>query len=65
MCRCGHPSEAHTHYRAGNDCAQCECPRLVRSERRTRVGIALLGVVLLGLGVWAAMSGGPWPSNYR
>ena len=26
-CRCGHPREAHQHYRAGTDCALCRCLR--------------------------------------
>lgn len=24
-CRCGHPRVAHEHYRAGLDCALCDC----------------------------------------
>ncbi len=24
-CRCGHPHEAHEHYRPGTDCALCSC----------------------------------------
>lgn len=23
---CGHPAEAHEHYRRGSDCALCRCP---------------------------------------
>ena len=23
VCQCGHPHEAHTHYRRGSDCAIC------------------------------------------
>jgi hypothetical protein len=26
-CRCGHSEHAHEHYRRGNDCALCACPR--------------------------------------
>ena len=26
-CVCGHPQEAHEHYRPGSDCALCDCPR--------------------------------------
>jgi hypothetical protein len=27
-CVCGHPKQAHQHYRAGTDCALCTCTRL-------------------------------------
>ena len=27
ICRCGHLKHAHDHYRRGNDCALCHCPR--------------------------------------
>jgi hypothetical protein len=27
ICRCGHELTAHEHYRAGTDCAQCDCAR--------------------------------------
>jgi hypothetical protein len=23
LCRCGHPREAHEHYRRGSDCGEC------------------------------------------
>jgi hypothetical protein len=26
-CRCGHGAETHEHFRAGSDCAVCDCPR--------------------------------------
>jgi len=27
VCRCGHPRDAHEHYRSGTECAVCaECP---------------------------------------
>ncbi|GAB3216244.1 hypothetical protein GCM10027586_07480 [Kineococcus gypseus] len=26
-CTCGHAKDVHEHYRAGSDCALCECPR--------------------------------------
>ena len=26
-CTCGHPREAHEHYRRGTDCSACLCPR--------------------------------------
>ena len=26
-CVCGHPREAHEHYRPGTDCALCDCPK--------------------------------------
>jgi len=29
-CACGHPQEAHEHYRPGSDCALCDCPRFRR-----------------------------------
>lgn len=29
-CVCGHPQDAHEHYRAGSDCALCDCPRFRR-----------------------------------
>jgi len=28
-CRCGHPSSSHDHFRAGTDCAVCDCGRYV------------------------------------
>ena len=37
-CRCGHPREAHEHYRRGSDCAACAgaCARFrVRLVRRS------------------------------
>jgi hypothetical protein len=27
LCGCGHDRGAHRHYRYGNDCARCDCPR--------------------------------------
>jgi hypothetical protein len=33
VCRCGHPSSAHEHYRPGSECAVCgpeKCPRYRR-----------------------------------
>jgi hypothetical protein len=27
VCSCRHDRDAHRHYRAGSDCALCECPR--------------------------------------
>jgi hypothetical protein len=29
-CRCSHPRVAHEHYRAGADCALCDCPKFHR-----------------------------------
>ncbi len=26
-CRCGHPKDAHEHYRRGTDCSGCSCAR--------------------------------------
>lgn len=26
-CRCGHPTDAHDHFRAGTDCSVCGCSR--------------------------------------
>lgn len=26
-CRCGHPTDAHGHFRSGTDCAVCGCSR--------------------------------------
>ncbi|MGD3261515.1 hypothetical protein QT366_22665, partial [Xanthomonas citri pv. citri] len=26
-CVCGHPRDAHEHYRPGTDCALCDCPK--------------------------------------
>jgi hypothetical protein len=37
LCRCGHPRAAHEHYRAGTDCAQCDCPRY-RAKHPLRAG---------------------------
>jgi hypothetical protein len=34
-CRCGHPLDAHEHYRKGSDCALCPpgtCPRYRRAR---------------------------------
>lgn len=28
LCRCGHGGELHRHYRAGTDCAACDCEQL-------------------------------------
>jgi len=27
-CRCGHTATAHSHYRAGSECALCACTRM-------------------------------------
>lgn len=32
-CRCGHEPRAHEHYRAGSDCALCDCARYRASDR--------------------------------
>jgi hypothetical protein len=29
-CRCGHGKRAHEHYRAGSDCALCDCAKFRR-----------------------------------
>jgi hypothetical protein len=29
-CGCGHGRQAHEHYRAGSDCATCDCGRFAR-----------------------------------
>lgn len=34
MCRCGHISLSHEHYRQGDDCALCTC----RAFRKLRLG---------------------------
>ena len=39
-CSCGHERVAHEHYRAGTDCALCECARFARSRPRLPVAIA-------------------------
>ena len=43
-CKCGHPGDAHQHYRNGTDCALCDCQRL-----RT-------GVLNNDDGFWSAMA---------
>jgi hypothetical protein len=30
LCVCGHPKQAHQHYRPGTDCALCPCTRMKR-----------------------------------
>jgi hypothetical protein len=35
-CTCGHPRQAHEHYRRGSDCALCGCARF-----RRRCGLGL------------------------
>jgi len=30
LCRCGHPREAHNHYRKGTDCALCPVGGCIR-----------------------------------
>jgi hypothetical protein len=40
-CRCGHGSEAHEHFRAGTDCAQCGCGRF-RNATGLKARIAAL-----------------------
>ena len=37
-CSCGHPRQAHQHYRRGSDCAMCGCGRF-RRPRRLRLGL--------------------------
>ncbi|RZT87374.1 hypothetical protein EV383_4294 [Pseudonocardia sediminis] len=36
-CRCGHDADAHEHFRAGSECATCDCARY-----RTTSGLAAL-----------------------
>ena len=39
VCRtCGHDRRAHEHYRAGTDCALCDCPRFSRPLLRRLLG---------------------------
>ena len=53
MC-CEHPEEVHQHYRAGTECALCECPgyrwdckcRLCRKAAKVRVALIMAAVVL-------------------
>lgn len=33
VCACGHPRQAHQHYRRGTDCAMCSCQRYRRPVR--------------------------------
>lgn len=33
-CTCGHPHQAHQHYRPGTDCSQCLCPAYGRLRRK-------------------------------
>lgn len=33
-CRCAHPIEVHEHYRVGEECAWCGCPRYRRRPGR-------------------------------
>jgi hypothetical protein len=33
-CSCGHGKQTHAHYRAGSDCALCECGRYQGPLRR-------------------------------
>lgn len=40
-CRCGHGSDAHEHFRAGTDCAQCGCGRF-RNAAGLKARIAAL-----------------------
>jgi hypothetical protein len=34
-CRCGHPRDAHEHYRLGTDCSLCARPRYCQAYRST------------------------------
>ena len=44
-CSCGHERVAHEHYRAGTDCALCECARFARSSG-PRLALALAPALL-------------------
>jgi hypothetical protein len=37
-CRCGHDATVHEHWRAGSDCATCDCTRYRSTQRRLRRG---------------------------
>jgi hypothetical protein len=37
-CSCGHPRQAHQHYRRGSDCAMCGCGRF-RRPRPLQLGL--------------------------
>jgi hypothetical protein len=46
--RCGHPRDAHTHYRDGTDCGTCgrlACPSYRRPGRRRDTAWQLAGIV--------------------
>lgn len=50
VCRCGHDRDAHEHWRRGQDCALCDCPRWRLPFDRTAVALAVFGT-LAGLGL--------------
>jgi len=46
-CRCGHPKDAHEHYRSGTDCGGCSCARFHgQLEITVRLGRPVPAVVL-------------------
>jgi hypothetical protein len=58
---CGHPGEAHQHYRGGTDCGRCECPHYLgqRSGRRTlaAAGCSVFAAGLAGTALVRMWSG--------
>lgn len=57
VCACGHPETAHQHYRAGTDCALCNCPRF----RSHAGGLGGLGGLATGLSAAMRSLAGRWP----
>ncbi|GAA1847240.1 hypothetical protein GCM10009836_28540 [Pseudonocardia ailaonensis] len=41
-CRCGHQASSHEHFRAGTDCAACDCGRYVSTTGLARQLAAIL-----------------------
>jgi hypothetical protein len=58
---CGHPGEAHQHYRGGTDCGRCECPHYLGQHhpRRTlaAAGCSVAAAALAGVAWWRMVSG--------
>lgn len=60
VCRCGHPEEAHEHWREGTECAACDYCRAYRpvdraeSSKGCAVLVGLAGIPVLVMAALAA-----------
>jgi hypothetical protein len=69
VCRrkgCGHPGDAHQHYRGGADCSRCECPHYLGQHSPRRVlaaaSCSVTAAALTAVAWWRMTSGYDGPA---